>query len=576
MKCVFILLIGFVSNFLAYSNEVTYEVSPKEPVINESFFITFRVKASGDKEPYITFTPSGLQVLGKREQGVSIQTVVINGKFTSTKELNIVYELISDRSGTAYLRNIKVDVGGVVSTVRDISINVLSAPKKIPDVFMETEVSKTKVYLGEGIDVNYYLYFKNNVAAQDIKDFPKLNKFIKRFHHINSPPETVQYKSEVMRRILVYSARVYPEKIGNLMIDPMKIAVQVVDIDYNGISGFGFGTQKIRNKDVLSNKVEIEVQPLPSEGVPTNFTGLVGEHEFIFSPGKEKYLVNEPIELKLEVKGVGALEKMEAPVFYSDPNLESFDTKAEVTEIGNSSVKKIFEYTYLARSNLNIPEREFGLSYFDPANGKYVEKKFKVPSLVISGIAPLAKNETKIDNKKVEKGPYEFNFNFGMLGNIFGNLFKTSEIKKGQGGDIQLVGPILKSDIFENVYLRYNLFLFFIFLIAAFFVLRERFLGSEIYGSSKEVQAIYKKIKKNGLQYSELFNLLSRLDKDNQMMLKGIGMDLIIAESSLSKDAKRYFKLTLDQCEKIKFKGESAEAAPRFERKFFEELLRLL
>jgi DNA-directed RNA polymerase beta' subunit len=164
----------------------------------------------------------------------------------------------------------------------------------------------------------------------------------------------------------------------------------------------------------------------------------------------------------------------------------------------------------------------------------------------------------------------------GTLGNVFGGLFNFNSSNKKIDTEIKLVGPITKSAIFENVYLPYNVFLFFAILLITFLIFKERFGEGRFYGSSKEVQTIYKKIKKTGLNYSELFNLLSRLDKDNQMMLKGIGMDLIIAESSLSKDAKRYFKLALDQCEKIKFKGESASATPKLEKKYFEELLRLL
>ena len=43
-----------------------------------------------------------------------------------------------------------------------------------------------------------------------------------------------------------------------------------------------------------------------------------------------------------------ALEKMENPIFYDDNNLESFDTKSEIVEIGKSLARKIIDYTYLA------------------------------------------------------------------------------------------------------------------------------------------------------------------------------------------------------------------------------------
>ena len=160
-----------------------------------------------------------------------------------------------------------------------------------------------------------------------LKEFPKLNKFIKRFHHINSPVEMVQYKGQVLKRILAYSARLYPEKVGPAVLDPMKISIQIIESDYGG---FGFGSQRYKNKDLSSPRVEVEVLPLPSEGVPASFTGLVGEHEFNLSVPKSKYLINEPIEIKLEVKGKGAVENYDAPTIFSDNNLEQFDTNTAI------------------------------------------------------------------------------------------------------------------------------------------------------------------------------------------------------------------------------------------------------
>ncbi|MGZ3790196.1 MAG: BatD family protein, partial [Bacteriovorax sp.] len=172
----FVLVMAIMPSLRAEDVEV--EVSPPEPLMNESFYMTFKVKTTGNVEPYISFTPTGATVQGKREQGVSISTTVINGKFTTTREQSYVYELIAERSGTVTVKNIKIEIGGKVTNVKDVHVNVLAQARKIPDAFMEAQASKTKVYLGEGIDVNYYLYFKTSISANDVKEFPKLNKFI--------------------------------------------------------------------------------------------------------------------------------------------------------------------------------------------------------------------------------------------------------------------------------------------------------------------------------------------------------------------------------------------------------------
>lgn len=573
--CLLTLWILFASNL--YAQMVTTEVSPPEPLLNESFFVTFSVKTSGDTEPYISFTPSGVQVLGKREQGVSIQTVVINGKFTSTKEQNIVYELVADRAGTAYLRNVKVDIGGKITPVKDIQINILSAPKKIPEAFMEAQVTKTKVYVGEGIDVNYYLYFKNSIAANDVKDFPKLNKFIKRFHHINSPVETVQYKNEVLKRILAYSARVYPEKAGTAIIDPMRISVQVVENDYNG---FGFGTQRIKNKDLMSNKIEIEVLPLPTENVPTGFTGLVGEHEFKFTPGKPKYLVNEPIELKLEVSGKGALEKMDAPVLYNDKNLETFDTKAEVTETGNTTAKKVFEYTYLARNSLTIPSGSISLAYFDPATAKYIEKKIEIPGLEVSGTAAPANTSsgTKLANNADNSSS---GASASAIDSFLNKWFSPSKESKATivKGEVGLVGPIFhQTSLFSrSIFNLVNSILLFFVIVASAFVIKS-LQGEEIeyVGANKEAKALIKAIKSKGIDHSRLYKLISLLDQKNKMSNGGMSIYDVLESSSLSEDSKKYFKEMLDVCEQSIYGVNKVKGKLDFNSKYFNELLKVL
>ena len=71
-------------------------------------------------------------------------------------------------------------------------------------------MSKTQAYIGEGIDVRYYLYSRAPVVQTEFKSFPKLNGFIKRYHKIADREEAVEYEGIVYRRSLKYSARVYP------------------------------------------------------------------------------------------------------------------------------------------------------------------------------------------------------------------------------------------------------------------------------------------------------------------------------------------------------------------------------
>jgi hypothetical protein len=576
MKLMTFLVMIFMSFLaLAQADDISIEVNPPEPIINENFYLTFKIKTSGSVDPYISFTPNGASVLGKSEQGVSISTTVINGKFTTTREQNYVYEMIAERAGQVSIKNIKVEIAGKTTTLKDVYLSVLSAPRKVPDAFMEAQASKTRVFLGEGIDVNYYLYFKTSIAANDVKEFPKLNRFIKRFHHINSPVETVQYKGQVLKRILAYSARLYPEKVGTAVLDPMTISVQIVENDYsNPFGAFGMGSQRYKNKDLSSPRIEVEVLPLPSENVPSGFTGMVGEHEFTLTMNKGKYLVNEPIELKLEVKGKGALEKMEAPVFFTDNNLEQFDTKSDLSEINNQSAKKVFEYTLLARGPLSIKSRELVLAYFDPASGRYIEKKISVPGLEVGGAAAsslpvqtpsaTAKNQASASKE-------------GSEDDFLSRLFAPSKARSINKNELGLVGPVISTP--SLISMRWPEILNGILALLVIIVGVHWYLTSKrAVDFSPKMSANLKKeisnMKSHGLNYADLYKVLAALDLQNKMANGGVSIQQVIDESTLSSEAKSYFKSALLVCEERSFVVVKNEKKINFETKYFNELLK--
>lgn len=529
--------------------QVEVEVSPSEAIANESFYLTFKVKMSGSGEPYISFTPVNAEVLNRKEQGVSISTVVINGKFTTTREQSYVYELISDRTGTAYIKNIAVELNGKTEKLKDLRINVLGEKRKLQDVFLEAQPSKNKIYVGEGINVNYYLYYKIPVIANDIKEFPKLNKFIKRFYKTNGNVETVQYKGEVYRRVLAYAARSYPEKPGIAVLDSMRISAQVAD--QRSFDPFGGLSNSYRQKDISSPRVEIEVMPIPTEGMPSNFTGLVGNHEFQLTGGKEKYLINEPIEFKLEVKGSGALENFQAPSLFNSDLIEEFDAKTDLAELAEGLGSKKFEFTYLARSEITIPEREVSFSVFDPDKKIFIEKKIRIPTIKVAGGAAPVKNDNKKNQLKSKENTKGINLAFDL--NFMPDWLKPIG-KKGED-KLGLVGLDFTATSTSAVprFLGLSITLFLLGFLVIWFELRKSSTGED---TSKIFEYHFKNFKKNPT-YENLYLLVSHSLSNN---LSNNGPDIIKAlkQCSLSNDSKNYILSLMGSLEQSQFAKSSS------------------
>lgn len=369
---------------LALADSVKIEVSPQKPVAGETFQVFFKIQTESSSEPDILFTPLRLEVVGKNRQGISTRTVYANGKLSITREMIYSYDMVAGRDGIVGLRDIQVTIDGKVIKHPPFNITVLKEAEVLPEVFVMAEVSKRQLYVGEGVVARYYIYAKTNVNQLDVKKYPKLNNFLKRFLQEPERTERVAVNGEPYNRSQIYAAKLFPEKPGKLKVDPLTMSVVYTSYASNQY-GFGYGPRDQKTKTISSETIELDVIPLPEEGKPSDFTGLVGKHEFNLQVGNTKLIVNEPLELKLTVSGNGALENFEAPKLLSNVALEEFESNADLKLVDSDQGIKTFDYTYLAKTNLKLNETNLSFSYFDPDKRQYVKTGLKIPELVIAG-----------------------------------------------------------------------------------------------------------------------------------------------------------------------------------------------
>lgn len=556
MKKILLIALSLFSTLAFAENSVQVKVDPANPIAGENFNLIFEINTNFEGKPYISFDPGGLNVLGREERGVSISTTIINGRFSTKRTIKYAYELVSSRAGRFSIRNIEVELGGQKIKARGVSVNVVKEAPKARNIFVLADVSKTDVYIGEGIDVRYYFYYKIPVGGTEIKEFPKLNKFIKRFHMTNERVETVQYSGEIYKRVLKYSARVYPEKTGNAYIDSLRLKVQYSDGFRNSPFGsFGLQMRKYRTRSISSKRVKINVKPLPSENVPSSFTGLVGKHDFKVEVNRVKHLVNEPIELKLTVTGPGALENMDAPIIYSHPELEKFDTKTEMNEINKKSGSKTFEYTYLARNELQIADYKKELSYFDPSSNRYETIEVNVPGVTVGGGSAsnqgVLVNSTKQGSKDVNNSPQRK---------------EPTVVQRG------LVAPFFKQTLESKMggFVRILNYLFALILIGFVISIVLEYLKES--SGDDDFAKLCKKIKKNGISYSNLFDLMEKLrevvpDGDKKAISE------LVASTSADEETKNYFKYIVEESEKSTFDDGVAKQL-NYDEKYFKTLMK--
>lgn len=554
MKSLLMVILTLFSGLL-FSSDIDVTVEPKHPLVGEPFRLIITVPVVGNDEPYISFDPGKAEVLSKDNRGVSINTTVINGRVTTKKEISYEYEMSAERAGNIRISNIKVEMGGKTVRLNDVNVTVVTEPVKSKPLFALAVISKKQVFVGEALDVDYYIYSKVPVTAYEIESFPKLNKAIKRVYTLKDNIETVNYNGEVYRRSVKFAARIFPEKDGKLIIDPIKFKVQYTEGVANPYSAFGLVLGQQRVRSVLSEKIEVEVLPLPSENLPPNFTGLVGHHEFKLDVSKTKFLANEPIEAKLEVTGPGALETYEGPKLYDHQNLEKFDTKSELVEIDRNSHKKIYNYTYLGRGAVKVPSSTIELSYFDPEEKVYKTKKINLPGIEVSGAtAAQSPSAPQVEDTAAKSA-----------------LTKETQKEK----PLLKLMPIAKVTPQSFKKPAWGIFVFAL-LLSAYYLARGIYVQIKSAPStkSKEADHLIKKMKKNGITYSDFFKLVTLLRAEGSIQSNPLK---ILQERNLKKEQLDYFENLILKLEEIEFKKSgSGKESLVFNAKYFNSLLDLV
>lgn len=530
---------------LAFADEVKIELNPTKPVAGEVFQAHFRIFTDSDEEPMVNFSPSGVEVVGKSNQGVSTRTIYANGKLTVTREITLVYELVAAKAGTSWLRDITVQLGGKTLRHSSLSIAVLKEAQELGDVFVMADVPKKRVYLGEGIVARYYLYRRVDVNSIDIKKYPKLNNFLKRFLQEPERPERVTVDGTMYVRTQIYAAKLFPEKIGELKIDPLQLTATYSNSNMNDPFG-AFGMNRdFKTRSLTSETIKIEVIPLP-EPIPSHFTGLVGTHEFQAQFGQAKLIVNEPLEVKLTVSGVGALENLEAPDLIKNPGLEEFESNGDLKIADADHATKTFDYTFLAKENLKMPAKEIQLSYFDPNSGKYVPTTINIPEIIVAGgnAAAPRKEESPKEEKKNTSSP--------KIEDTMKDLAAPLTFDEWQWKSWL---PILNFGLAGLA-----------LIISIFWIAREKKLTTISF--QRDVPSVFKK---NEFELREFVKWMDPLIKNT-----GKSPGSIIKESPLPEESKRYFIDLLSANDYKDYSSQKSQMEYKYQAGHFKELSRYI
>lgn len=398
------LIVGFLlfaSSLLQAQVRFEAKVSREKLGINERLRVDFEMNEDGDNFKPPSF--DDFTVVGGPNQRIS--TSILNGKMEYSKTYS--FYLQPKERGKATIGQAEIEIDDKIYKTSPVVVEVTAAVDKPTDgnnmeitaednLHLVAEVSNANPYLNQAITVVYKLYVSPRVSVSNWRelDSPKYSDFWSQNIDIQQlRVEEGEYRGEPYRYVVLRKTILYPQKSGELNIEPLTLSV-AVDVPSDRRDIFGSRIYKTVNKTVAADNKKIDVKPLP-EGKPANFTGAVGNFDFSVSTSKDELNAGESLQAKIQVKGKGNLKLFDLPELTAPPSLEMYEP--ERSENVNTNLQgmqgSITEnYTIVPTKKGKYPIPALSFSYFDPESGTY---KTQSSSEIMINVdrGPLAGNE---------------------------------------------------------------------------------------------------------------------------------------------------------------------------------------
>jgi len=403
----------------AVQAQVQFEtkLSKTSVALNERLRVDFVMNVNGDN--FVAPSFDGFRIIAGPSQQISQSWV--NGKSTFNKIYT--YYLIPNQRGNITIRQASMEHEGQVYKTSPVSVNITAAVEQPRDpndtsvsvsdaLHLVADISKSSPYINEPITVVYKLYFSYNIGISNWRelDKPKYNDFWSQNIDIKQlVAEEGIYNGEKFRYVVLRKTVLYPQKSGNLEIEPLSLDIDV-ELPTNRRDLFGRPIMARDHKRVSAGSRVINVKPLPENGKPLDFTGAVGKFDFKVEPSRTSLKQGESLDLVVSVSGNGNLKLFNLPKPVVPSALEMYDpVKNEQvnTPLSGMNGKISDTYTIIPQLKGKYTIRPLSFSYFDLNSNSY--KTITSQEIIIDvmegvGGSASAQQVASTDKKEVQTG----------------------------------------------------------------------------------------------------------------------------------------------------------------------------
>jgi hypothetical protein len=379
LKILFGLVVVALLNGAALAASFTASLDRDTVTMGESATLSLAFEG-GQTRNLPTPNVPGLQIT---QSGNSQNVSIINGAMTST--VTVTFSVTPRHPGEFTIPALTADVNGQRLSTDPLKLTVEKAGAPSADAvnsgseiaFLKFKLPPKKVYSGETIIGQIELCLRDDV--QNFGNFNFSSTPANGFQ-IGKMTQSSNRRAQIgnhVYTIVPISVALTAVKSGPLTVGPFTASAVVVLPSQNrgGDPFFRQFLNQGEQKQVALTSEEINVQslPLPTENVPADFNGAIGNYSLAVSAGPTNLTVGDPVTVRVQISGRGALDAITLPAQNSWHDFKAFPatSKLETHDQFGLQGTKTFEQI-VSPQNSDVHELPpFTFSFFNPDDGKY-------------------------------------------------------------------------------------------------------------------------------------------------------------------------------------------------------------
>ncbi|MHC4394196.1 MAG: BatD family protein [Planctomycetota bacterium] len=398
-KCVLVALMLATAICVSADGEIKVSARLEQGAsiyVGENFIYSVVIEGSG-KPSQIDL--ASIMKFNPQNAGNQLSTRTVN--FETTTEYIMNYSLTVNQPGLIEIPSVTVTVNGENYQTNPVKVNILK-PGTTDKLQLEFALSQQQCYVGQPVimsvkwtisallknaNFNVPVFSSNDFYIEDVSEAKKAwaqNEYI-----INGVAVLLQDQRLVIKgvesRVISFTKVLIPKHSGKIEIAPVSVSAEIAVGRSRQRNAF-FGPQYEYKRFMTTSKpATLTVLPLPEQGRPAGYYGLVGRYTIAASAAPTKVNVGDPITLTIKIGGNKYLKPVQWPGLEDVPELAAnFKIPLQKASPAIEGDSKVFTQTIRANNDRVTAIPPIPLAFFDSDSGQYTIAKTKPIKLEVA------------------------------------------------------------------------------------------------------------------------------------------------------------------------------------------------